>query len=121
MLNAIVIILHICGLIFFFGACVGMLRFPDFYSRMHAASKGDTLSSLCLLGGFALFTLNHIDSHSIILALKLVFIILFIFISSPTASHALSEAAFKTGATPWGFIDEDDEAQDEDIFNGEEG
>ena len=42
----------VIGLIFFFGSAVGMVRFPDFYTRMHAAGKGDTLSTMLMLGGF---------------------------------------------------------------------
>ena len=36
----------ILGLVFFLGAAVGMVRFPDFYTRMHAAGKGDTFDNL---------------------------------------------------------------------------
>lgn len=104
MLNAIIIILHILGVIFFLGAIVGVNRFPDFYSRMHAASKGDTLSTLCLLGGFALYVIQDFSLDSLIVAAKIVFIIVFMFISSPSAAHALVEAAYKTGALP-GFDD----------------
>ena len=50
-MNSIVILLVASGLIFFFATTVGLLRFPDFYSRMHAAGKGDTLSSLLMLAG----------------------------------------------------------------------
>ena len=39
------------GLLFFLGTAVGLLRFPDFYSRMHAAGKGDTLSTVLILLG----------------------------------------------------------------------
>ncbi len=52
MLNIIVIFLMVLGLFFFLGTGVGLLRFPDFYSRMHAAGKGDTLSSILLLTGY---------------------------------------------------------------------
>ena len=41
----------ISGVIFFVGATVGILRLPDFFTRIHAASKGDTASSLLLLFG----------------------------------------------------------------------
>ena len=37
------ILMGVVGLVFFLGAAVGMVRFPDFYTRMHAAGKGDTL------------------------------------------------------------------------------
>ena len=59
MINLFVIILTIAGLFFFFATTIGVLRFPDFYTRMHAAGKGDTLSSLFMLIGMALFQLNH--------------------------------------------------------------
>ncbi|MCA9750182.1 MAG: monovalent cation/H(+) antiporter subunit G, partial [Romboutsia sp.] len=70
MLNSIVIFLQLCGVLFFLGACVGILRMPDFYSRMHAASKGDTLSSLCLLGGFIIYIFSDLDHHSSLTAIK---------------------------------------------------
>ena len=41
----------VLGLVFFLGSAVGMVRFPDFYTRMHAAGKGDTLSTMLMLLG----------------------------------------------------------------------
>ena len=45
MMEILAYILISTGLIFFLGTTIGLLRFPDFYSRMHAAGKGDTLST----------------------------------------------------------------------------
>ena len=42
-----------CGFILFLGASVGILRFPGFYTRMHAAGKADTLSSILILLGYS--------------------------------------------------------------------
>ena len=42
-------ILAVVGLVFFLGTAVGMVRFPDFYTRMHAAGKGDSLSTMLIL------------------------------------------------------------------------
>ena len=44
-------ILIVVGLVFFLGTSIGLLRFPDFYTRMHAAGKGDTLSTVLILAG----------------------------------------------------------------------
>ena len=44
------------GSLFFLGATLGILRFPDFYTRMHAAGKGDTLSSLLFLAAWRSIT-----------------------------------------------------------------
>lgn len=89
------------GLLFFFGTVVGVHRFPDFYTRMHSAAKGDTLSTMLFVAGLLLLTLelHHVEGY--IRAAKLVFMILFLFIASPTASHALIQAGFVKGVQPW--------------------
>ena len=84
------------GLAFFLGTTIGLLRFPDFYTRMHAAGKGDTLSTVMILLGCICLV-----SVSLLLALKILLIINFILIGSPTATHAMMDAGNKAGATPW--------------------
>jgi multicomponent Na+:H+ antiporter subunit G len=82
------------GILAVIGA-IGMLRFPDVYTRIHAASITDTggaglmLLGLCLISGFSLVTL------------KLAIIWVFIMLSSPAAAHALANAAYSSGHTPW--------------------
>ena len=88
------------GLLFFLGTAVGMLRFPDFYTRMHAAGKGDTLSTMLMLIGFALFTMDDFSLSSWLLFVKNMGVVLFIFISTPTSSHALMRAAFEDDEMP---------------------
>jgi multicomponent Na+:H+ antiporter subunit G len=72
----------------------GMLRFPDFYTRLHAASVTDTGAATAMLIGMALL------SPSIWVLYKLAFIWLFIFLTSPTATHALANAAYTAGLEP---------------------
>ena len=84
------------GLVFFLGTTIGLLRFPDFYTRMHAAGKGDTLSTVMILIGC--ICLVPMD---LLLAIKILLIINFIFIGSPTATHAIMDAGNKAGAVPW--------------------
>ena len=84
------------GLVFFLGTTIGLLRFPDFYTRMHAAGKGDTLSTVMILIGC--ICLVPMD---LLLAIKILLIINFIFIGSPTATHAMMDAGNKAGAVPW--------------------
>ena len=88
------------GLVFFFGAAVGLYRFPDFYTRMHAAGKGDTLSSLLVLAGFALITLDDFSTVDWLLVVKVMAIVLFIMLTSPTSTHALMRAGFEDGVEP---------------------
>jgi multicomponent Na+:H+ antiporter subunit G len=74
---------------------LGVLRFPDFYTRMHAASITDTGAATLLLLGLVLMA-----GWSLI-ALKLVLVWGFLMLTSPTASHALANAAYSSGLWPW--------------------
>ncbi len=93
-------ILACVGLLFFLGAAVGLYRFPDFYTRMHAAGKGDTMSSLLILVGFALITFDDLSAVGYLLVVKVVAIALFIMLTSPTSTHALMRAGFEDGVEP---------------------
>ena len=76
-------------------ASIGIVRFPDFYSRIHPAGKSDTLGQLLVLSGLIVY-----EGLSMV-SLKLLIIIIFIFIASPTATHALAKAAYVSGLKPW--------------------
>ena len=90
------------GTFFFATGVLGILRFPDFYSRMHATGKGDTLGTVLTLGGLALYNLDAgISLASILVSVKLLFIGVFWFLANPTATHALLRAAYDSGLMPW--------------------
>lgn len=94
------VVMGFIGLFFFLGAAVGMVRFPDFYTRMHAAGKGDTLSTMLMLAGFALVTMEDFSVGSWLLLIKIMAVVLFIYLTSPTSSHALMRAAFEDDEMP---------------------
>ena len=94
------ILLSLLGLFFFVGTAVGMIRFPDFYTRMHAAGKGDTLSTMLMLSGFGLVSMEDLSMGSWLLFFKIMGVVLFIFITCPTSSHALMRAAFEDDEMP---------------------
>ncbi len=79
------------GALFGLTSAVGVLRFPDFYSRLHPAGKGDTLAQTLILGGLLL------QSSDAFMAGKLVLITLLLYVTSPTATHAISQAAHLAG------------------------
>jgi multicomponent Na+:H+ antiporter subunit G len=94
--------LILSGSFFFFTATIGLLRFPDFYTRMHATGKGDTLGAFLLLAGMALYNLDHgFSLAAILVSIKIMFIALFIFVANPTACHAITKAALDAGVKPW--------------------
>ncbi|MBU0673835.1 MAG: monovalent cation/H(+) antiporter subunit G [Proteobacteria bacterium] len=101
MLNSLTIVLTISGLFFFFATTMGILRFPDFYTRMHAAGKGDTLSSTLMLLGLAIYHLNHFSMGDFLASVKIMLILVFIFLASPTATHAIIDAGYESGVAPW--------------------
>jgi multicomponent Na+:H+ antiporter subunit G len=100
-MGAAVLVLTVLGLIFFFGGAVGILRFPDFYTRLHAAGKLDTLGTLCLALALALANLDHFSLAEIIVSLKIAAIVVFMFLASPTATHAIVDAGLRAGLAPW--------------------
>ena len=97
----VVVFLLLMGVFFFFGTTVGLIRFPDFYSRMHAAGKGDTLSSFILLLGLGLYSLHDLSVASLLVLAKILFISIFIFVASPTATHAIMDAGYEAAVKPW--------------------
>lgn len=73
---------------------IGMLRMPDFYTRLHAAGVNDTLGAGLILLGLVL------QAGWSLVAAKLAMIGLLLFFTSPAASHALARAAMARGVTP---------------------
>ncbi|HYC48618.1 MAG TPA: monovalent cation/H(+) antiporter subunit G [Burkholderiales bacterium] len=75
-------------------SAIGLIRMPDFYTRMHAASVADTLGAgLILLGLMLQAGLTLVTAKLLILALLILF-------TTPAAAHALARAAFVRGVTP---------------------
>ncbi len=89
------VLFMIGGLFFFTTATIGLLRFPDFFTRLHATGKGDTLAVLLFLVGFSFYEGFTLTS------LKIIFIAVFMFLAQPTATHALSRAGLRCGVKPW--------------------
>lgn len=103
-LNGLIVISLGLGLIFFLATCIGILRFPDFFTRLHAAGKGDTLSTILILFACSMFAIKsatYVDKVTLLSAIKILLIINFIFIGSPTATHALIEAGYNSEVDPW--------------------
>lgn len=76
---------------------LGLMRMPDFFTRLHAASLPDTMGVLGLMGGLILQAINGAHWMS---AIKLTLIVVFVLFTSPVATHALARAALSRGQTP---------------------
>jgi multicomponent Na+:H+ antiporter subunit G len=83
--------LIVAGGAFCLVGALGLLRMPDFYTRVHAASLTDVVGSFALLLGLAL------QAGLTLVTVKLAFVALLIFFTSPAATHALVKAALERG------------------------
>jgi multicomponent Na+:H+ antiporter subunit G len=99
-------ILIIAGLFFFAVGVIGVLRFPDFYTRLHAAGKCDSLAAVLVIAGLALYNLTEFSLANLLVSLKILAIAAFVFVASPTATHAITKAALIMGVEPWTRKDE---------------
>lgn len=88
----------VSGSIFMLIGAIGALRFPDFWTRLHAVSVTDTGGVLLLTAGMVM------QSPDWLIAVKLVFIGVFLFVTGPTASHAVANAALVSGLMPKGEV-----------------
>ena len=95
-------LLSIGGIFVFIGG-VGALRMPDLYTRMHAASLTDTMGAILIIVGVML------QAGPSLAAIKLAAILLFLLLTSPTASNALASAALLAGLRPGAAVQDEEE------------
>ncbi len=98
-------LVHIISLAFIIPGCVfllaggyGLIRMPDLYTRLHAASMTDTGATILLIIGMSIEAIFVFNSFSAFV--KLILIMLFALFTTPTASHALAKTALMGGLIP---------------------
>ena len=96
LIQTLAAVLLAVGLFFNLAAVVGILRLPDFFTRLHAMGKCDTVGLSLSLLGLALLAQDPA------VAVKLVLIMLFVALANPTATHSLARAARRSGVRVWG-------------------
>lgn len=87
-------VLLMAGAFFCVVGGIGLHRLPDFFSRMHGASITDTLGAGLVILGLIL------QAGLTLIAVKLVFILGLLWLTSPTATHAIAKAARAAGVEP---------------------
>lgn len=88
------------GTFFALTGALGIVRMPDFYSRMHPAGKSDTLAQALILSGLLLKAF-HSEVFGYQSGAKLVLILFFLLLTTPTSTHAIAKAAHLSGLQPW--------------------
>ena len=101
--DIIVYIFLVIGVFFNILAGVGLLRFPDVYTRLHAGTKCTTFGSIFLCGSVILMGLKYwIQGYTeySVLAIHTVGALVAILITNPTGAHAIARAAHRSGVAP---------------------
>ncbi|MFQ5784455.1 MAG: monovalent cation/H(+) antiporter subunit G [Alphaproteobacteria bacterium] len=88
-------ILLLAGSLFVIAGGIGLLRLPDFFTRMHAAGMVDTMGAGLIVAGLV------VQAGFTQVTIKLALILVFLFFTSPTATHAVAHAALVGGLKPW--------------------
>ena len=94
-LHVVSALLMFSGVFFMIAGALGIIRFPDFYTRLHAAGKCDTLGEVLIILGFMIY------EGFTFLSVKLLFLSFFILLANPVGTHALIRAAYLTGVKMW--------------------
>ncbi len=94
-MNWLVIAFMVSGLFFFTAGTVGLLRFPDVYTRTHGATKCDTLGALLCIIGLMVYNGWSLE------LVKLSLLVIFLWIANPTAAHLITKAALRWGIPVW--------------------
>ena len=93
----VIAVLIVLGAVLGLLSSIGVMRFPDIYTRSHASSKSSTLGILFVLLGAFLYFLFYLEITSV----KILLAILFVFITSPVAGHVTGRAAYRSGVPLW--------------------
>ncbi len=116
MLHTITYVLIGIGLFFNLAASVGLLRFPDFYTRLHAGTKCTTFGSIFLIGavvlqGIVAWTAGGWGSFDSVLVFRGMIALGALLLTNPTGAHAIARAGHRSGVKPaQAVVDELEEA-----------
>jgi len=108
-LEAVLILLIIVGLFFNFLGSLGLLRFPDVYTRLHTATKATTFGSIFITIAVVIYAFamwhhdgwyNGGDSSYLVMMVHSIVALLALIITNPTGAHAIARAAYRSGVKP---------------------
>lgn len=106
-ITIIVYILLIIGIFFNVLAGIGLLRFPDVYTRLHAGTKCTTFGSIFIIASVIILGLKtwyEGDVNGSVLAIHSIGALIAILVTNPTGAHAIARAAHKSGVKPHGAV-----------------
>ncbi|MDT8322918.1 MAG: monovalent cation/H(+) antiporter subunit G [Bacteroidota bacterium] len=93
--DILIAVLLLSGGAFSLIAALGIVRLPDFYMRMHAATKASAFGLVLIFGGGAIFFAD------ILVTLEILLIIFFVYVTAPVAAHLIGRAAYHMNVPLW--------------------
>ena len=119
LLNILTVFFLAFGIFFMMVGAVGLVRLPDVYHRMHAATKGVTLgiSGMMIAAAFAASNAGIVPPYQIIATVTVV--IMFQFVANPVGAHMLAKAAHLDGAPTWKGTKGDELREDAGVAGSE--
>jgi multicomponent Na+:H+ antiporter subunit G len=110
-------LLIVIGIAFDVLGCLGLMRLPDIYNRLQAATKCVTFGTCAILVGVALRAI--MDTENVAIAIKAVLCAIFVLLTSPVAAHALAKGAHMSGVKLWekSVVDKYDEDVDHEAHS----
>lgn len=92
------------GLFFNLMSILGLLRFPDLYTRLHAATKCTTFGSIFIVIAVVLASVYNYDATSITIIVHSILALLVIIFTNPVGAHAIARGAHKSGIKPYAAV-----------------
>lgn len=115
--DVVVYLLLGIGIFFILLAGIGLLRFPDVYTRLHAGTKCTTFGSIFIIGSVVLLGLKtwwwNQDTNGSVLAIHSLIALIAILLTNPVGAHAIARAAHRSGVEPVQAVVNDLKEKDE--------
>ena len=99
-MDAAVYILTALGLFFNLMSIVGLFRFPDVFTRLHAATKTTTLGAIFIVAAAVVHSIAVADDNSLTLGVHALLALATVLFTNPVGAHAIARAAYRQGARP---------------------
>ena len=114
--DVLIYLFFIIGVFFNLLGSLGLIRFPDVYTRLHAGTKCTTFGSIFLIGSIVLIGLKYWwwdgNANGSVLAIHSAIALIAILLTNPTGAHAIARAAHRSGVEPVGAIVDDLKTKD---------
>ena len=81
---------------------LGLIRFPDVYTRLHAATKTTTFGCIFIVGGVVVMNLFQYEETSLVIILHSMAALFVVIFTNPISAHAIARAAMLLGVKPYG-------------------